>query len=92
MRSQPLDQAVDVVGAVSFCQMSSMILPTVLPSPLGRLGGHPGGVAEVLQQRAVEAVEDDEVGLVRVALALAGAAPEHLLEEDAGLDRAAGRR
>ena len=44
--------------------------------------------AEVLEQRAVEAVEDDEVRLVwhQVGRA-AGAAAEHLLEQDAGLDR-----
>ena len=39
-------------------------------------------------RRAAEAVEDGEVALVRVLLALAGAAAEHLLEQDAGLDRA----
>ena len=47
-----------------------------------------GAVAEVLQQGAVEAVEDGEVRLVGEVLALAGAAAEHLLEEDARLDRA----
>ena len=43
---------------------------------------------EVLEQRAVEAVEDREVRLVGVLLALARAAAEHLLEQDAGLHRA----
>ena len=64
-----------------------MICAMRLAVALGRLDGHAGGLAEVLQQRAVEAVEDDEVGLVRVLLALAGAAAEHLLEEDARLHR-----
>ena len=53
-----------------------------------RLGRDPRGAAEELEQRAVEAVEDDEAALVRVVRALAGPAPEHLLEEDAGLHRA----
>ncbi len=54
------------------------------------LGGStvmPVALAEVLEQRPVEAVEDHEVDLVRVLLALAGAAAEHLLEQDARLHR-----
>jgi hypothetical protein len=43
---------------------------------------------EVGDQGAVEAVEDGEVGLVGMALALARAAAEHLLEQDARLHRA----
>ena len=85
---EPLDQAADVVVAVA-------VLPDVLDDlgdrPGGlrrRLGGDAGGLAEVLQQRAVEAVEDGEVRLVGELLALARAAAEHLLEEDAGLHRA----
>src|SRR6185437_1244755 len=41
-----------------------------------------GGIPEVLEKRAVEAVEDGEVALVRVLLTLARAAPHHLFEED----------
>ena len=47
----------------------------------------PVAVAEVLEQRAVEAVEDHEVALVRVLLALTGTPAKDLLEEDARLDR-----
>ena len=73
-------------------QMSSMISAMVRDGPTGRLGGDGRGLLEALEQRAVEAVEDGEVRLVGELLALARAAAEHLLEEDAGLDRAAGRR
>ncbi len=44
------------------------------------------GVTEVLQKCAIEAIKNDEVGLVGVALALTGTAPKHLFKEDAGLD------
>ena len=85
---EPLHQAADVVVAVA-------VLPDVLDdlvrsSASGRSGGSAviaGRLAEVLEQRAVEAVEDGEVRLVGVPLALARAAAEHLLEEDAGLHR-----
>ena len=62
---EPLDQAADVVVAVA-------VVPDVLDD-LGdragradrRLGGDGGRLPEVLQERAVEAVEDGEVRLVR---------------------------
>ena len=65
-----------------------MIWVMLLPSPSGGSTVMPVVVAEVLEQRAVEAVEDDEVDLVPVPLTFAGAAAEHLLEQDAGLNRA----
>lgn len=46
-----------------------------------------GDVFEILDERAVEAIEDDEFGFIDV-VAAAGAAAEHLFPEDAGLDRA----
>ena len=68
--------------------MSSMISAMVRVRLVRRLRGDAGRLAEVFEQRAVEAVEDDEVGFVGELLALARAAAEHLLEEDAGLHRA----
>ncbi len=52
----------------------------------GRVFGDVGGVFEIGEETAVEAVEDDEVGLVGVALAFTGASAHHLREQDAGLD------
>ena len=85
---QPLGKAADVVVAVA-------VLPDVVDDldnrsglALGRLGSDAGGLPEVIDQCAVEAVEDDEVGFIREMLALAGAPAEHLLEQDAGFDRA----
>src|SRR5262249_41767518 len=56
--------------------------------PVGWFGGDGRGLAEVLQQRGGEAVEDSEVRLVRELLALARTAAQHLLEQNEGLDRA----
>src|SRR5262249_9703082 len=54
---------------------------------VGQLGGDAGRLPEVSEQRSVEAVEDREVALVGVFLALARASPEHLLEQNAALYR-----
>ena len=52
-----------------------------------RLDVEAGDVSEILDERAVEAVEHDELGLVDVG-AKARAASEHLLPQDARLHRA----
>ncbi len=85
---EPLHEAADVVVAV-------LVRPDVgddlgdRPRRLDRLLlGDARRVLEVFQERAIEAVEDGEVVLVGVLLALARAAADHLLEEDAALHRA----
>ena len=84
---EAFDQTAGVVGAVA-------VVPDIF-NDFGNgarwadhFGGDGGGVFEALQQRAVEAVEHGEMGFVGVFLALARAAAQHLLEEDARLDRA----
>ena len=57
----------------------------VLSVRFGWLDRHAGRAAEILEQGAVEAVEDDEVRFVGMTLALASTSSEHLFEEDAGL-------
>src|SRR5262249_30655827 len=52
------------------------------------LCGDGRALLEVLKERPVETVHDDEMRLVRKAFALARAATEHLLKEDARLHRA----
>ncbi len=69
-----------------FCQMFSMSCGIVSGSGARLLDLEVGDVSEVAEQRAVEAVEDDEVRLVDV-VAPAGAATEHLLPQDARLHR-----
>jgi hypothetical protein len=71
---EPLDEAADVVGRVA-------VLPDLLDDLVERphgatrqVLGDAGCLAEVLEERAVEAVEDREVGLVAVSLPLARAA------------------
>jgi len=49
-------------------------------SSLKRLSRYGGAVSEVSEQSAVEAVEDDKMGLVGELLALPRPATEHLLE------------
>ena len=85
---QAPDEAADVVVAVAVLPDLLDDLRDRLAVCLERLGRDRGAVSEVGEQRAVEAVEDDEVRLVRVLLALPRPAAEHLLEEDARLDRA----
>ncbi len=84
---QPLDQAAFVVIAVA-------VLPDVLDDladcaglPLGWLGRDGRGLLEVGEEGPIEAVEYGEVRLVGEPFAPAGTPPEHLLEEDARLDR-----
>src|SRR5262249_22444726 len=81
------DQTADVVLAVS---VVPDVVDNLLNGPvrlLGRLGRDGGRVAGELQQAAIEAIEHDEVRLVRASLALPGAPAQHLLEQDARLDR-----
>ena len=54
---------------------------------LRRLGGDAGRVAEVLSSVPSKQSKTTKCDLSGILLALAGAAAEHLLEEDAGLDR-----
>ena len=69
--------------------MSSTICSIGLAVALRRLNRHAGGAPEVLEQRAVEAIEHGEVRLGWHQIGrLARAAAEHLLEQDAGLHRA----
>ena len=71
-----------------FCQISSTICSTDLPSPSGGSTVMPVVLRKYSKQRAVEAVEDNEVVLAgNQVRRTAGAAAEHLLEQDAGLDR-----
>ena len=84
---QAFHQHVDVVGAVH-------VLPDVLDHlrqgnriAAGRFDLEVRGVLEIVDQRAVEAVEDRKVALVD-GFALARAPPQHLLPQDAGLHRA----
>ncbi len=64
-----------------------MICAIDLASPSGGSAVMPVVSGEVVDQRAVEAVEDDEVVFVRRPVAKASAAAEHLLEQDPRLDR-----
>src|SRR6266704_2868301 len=63
-------------------------LPDSLAVGFRRLGGHPGDVTEILKERAVKTIEDDEVRLVWMPLSLASPPPEHLLKQDPRLHRA----
>lgn len=84
----PFDQAAGVVIAVA-------VVPDVIDEFFDRagrldggIGSHRGRVFEEVDQGAVEAVEDGEVGFVGDVFAFAGAAAEHLFEQDPRLDRA----
>ncbi len=88
MRPQPLGEAADVVLAVA-------VVPDIVDEfgdgARGAAGSSAviaGGVLEAFEEAAAEAIEDGEVGFVWVAFALASAAAEHLLEQNAGADRA----
>jgi hypothetical protein len=84
---KPFDEAAGVVLAVA-------ILPDVVDHfgdraarLLRRFAREGRSGAEILQERAVEAIEDREMRFVREALAEARAAAEHLLEQDAAPHR-----
>ena len=84
---ETLHEAADVIVAVA-------VLPDFLdhfndrPSfALRRLSGDGGRLPEVLEERAIEAIEHDEMRFILERLPSAGAAAEHLFKEDAGLYR-----
>ncbi len=85
---QPFDKAADVVLAVA-------VVPDVVDdfgegprTDRPALGRDRGGLLESFEQRAAETIEDGEVRFVGVLFPLARAAAEHLLEQNAGTDRA----
>src|SRR5438105_4424513 len=81
-------EAADVVVAVDVVVDRRDDLGSGSGRLVRRAGRYAGRVAEVLEERSVEAVEDCEVAFVWVLLTLASSAADHLLEEDPGLRRA----
>src|SRR6266571_4574490 len=86
--TQPLDEPAHVVVPVLVGPDLLDDLPDSLAVGFRRLGGHPGDVTEILKERAVKTIEDDEVRLVWMPLSLASPPPEHLLKQDPRLHRA----
>src|ERR1039458_172919 len=85
---ETFDQPADVVIAISIRPDVFDDLDDCARLALRRLSGDRSCALEVLQQRSVEAVEHDEVGLVWEVFALASATTKHLFEQDTGLHRA----
>src|SRR5258708_22275867 len=77
---QPTYEAPNVVVAIAVIPDLLNDLSHGLTVGLRRVRGHGSRVLEIGEQSSVEAVEDDEVRLVGIAIALAGTASEHLLE------------
>src|SRR6185437_4538664 len=80
-------EALDVVGPIA-------IVPDILDNLLDGAGGlirrilgESGGVFEIVEQAAVEAVERGEMRLARGEAAEPSAATKHLLPQDAGFNR-----
>src|SRR6266571_3999827 len=80
--TQPLDEPAHVVVPVLVGPDLLDDLPDSLAVGFRRLGGHPGDVTEILKERAVKTIEDDEVRLVWMPLSLPSPRPGHFFKQD----------
>ena len=89
---EAFDQAADIIVSVAVLPDLLDDLHYAAAGGRRRIHSHAMPAAEVREQRAVKAIKYDKMALVCILFALAGAAAQHLLQQDARLDWAAAGR